>query len=98
MSAARKGRPNFHNRGPLHPLWKGGNAREQQRDRKSPGYQTWRRFVRERADGLCESCQQSHPRRMHAHHIKRFATHPELRLDPDNGVWLCDDCHGEVHA
>lgn len=85
-------------KGEDHYAWKGGITTEQRRDRKSPGYKTWRRQVRENAGDACEACQYTRPRRMHAHHIKSFATHPQLRIDPDNGGWVCDECHNEAHA
>lgn len=85
-------------RGDQHYAWKGALAGEQQRNRKSPGYKSWRRAVKENAGGVCEACQNNHPGRMHAHHVKGFASHPELRLDVTNGAWLCDDCHREAHA
>ena len=85
-------------RGAEHYAWKGGSAAQQKRDRKSPGYKSWRNEVRRRAGGSCESCQSDHGRgRMHAHHLESFATHPHLRLDPDNGAWLCDCCHASMH-
>lgn len=31
------------------------------------------------------------------HHIKHYQTHPELALDNDNLISLCDACHWEVH-
>lgn len=84
-------------KGSAHPHWKGGVTSEQRRDRKSPGYKTWRREVRENAGDICECCECNHGHgRMHAHHIKAFAIFPELRLTPLNGAWLCDDCHEQM--
>ncbi len=31
------------------------------------------------------------------HHIKPYQTHPELALDLDNLVSLCDSCHDAAH-
>ncbi|MDO5299951.1 MAG: HNH endonuclease [Clostridia bacterium] len=31
------------------------------------------------------------------HHIKPYQTHPELALDLDNLMSLCDRCHWDVH-
>lgn len=33
----------------------------------------------------------------HAHHIHPVKTHPELALDPDNGISLCKGCHKYIH-
>lgn len=85
-------------RGADHYAWKGAQAVEQKKDRKSPGYKSWRKAVAKAAGGSCESCQSRHKGRMHAHHILGFSSHPELRLDPGNGAWLCDDCHVTVHS
>jgi len=85
-------------RGAEHYAWKGGRWDVQERHRKSPGYKSWRRAVRDNAGGYCEGCQCRRAKRMHAHHLKGFATHPELRLDPSNGAWLCEDCHRAVHS
>lgn len=35
---------------------------------------------------------------MHAHHIKSYKHHPELRYDFSNGITLCFSCHWKVHA
>jgi 5-methylcytosine-specific restriction endonuclease McrA len=84
-------------RGSAHYNWKGGITPSQKRKRKGRRYYAWRSEVRARAAGSCEACQCERAP-MHAHHIKPFAEFPELRLDPENGAWLCSDCHREVHA
>jgi hypothetical protein len=84
-------------RGADHPSWKGGKADLERR--AIAGYKAWRDEVRRRAGGLCEGCLCNRGKgRMHAHHLKDFASHPELRLNPDNGAWLCDTCHVSIHA
>ena len=34
---------------------------------------------------------------LHVHHVKPFAAHPEIRLDPANLVTLCRPCHIDEH-
>jgi len=70
----------------------GENARE----RLSFKYRTWRSKVLERDGYKCFECGVSE-KIMHAHHIKHFATHINLRYDLDNGITLCPSCHKEVH-
>ncbi len=33
---------------------------------------------------------------LEAHHIEMWATHPELRYEPLNGILLCQRCHLKV--
>jgi HNH endonuclease len=72
--------------------WKGGITPENQRFRASEEYKEWRKAVFERDGYNCVLCGQ-HGFTLHAHHIKPFSTHPELRVDVDNGQTLCKKCH-----
>ena len=58
----------------------------------------WSRIVRIRDEHTCIMCEEKADSRrtMHAHHIDRRVDHPELAVDLDNGVCLCEDCHLRV--
>jgi predicted restriction endonuclease len=57
----------------------------------------WRKEVFERDDYTCRSCgnrsKSNNYLRIEAHHIKPFATFPEVRFNVDNGMTLCKKCH-----
>lgn len=65
-------------------------------ERKTPQYAAWRTAVFERDGYRCAICGEVGGR-LNAHHIKPFARYPDLRLDVDNGITLCEECHKEVH-
>ena len=82
-------------------VWWGRNAtppweRTVKQQRSSPQYQIWREAVFERDDYTCQTCG-VRDGELNAHHVKRFADHPELRFDVDNGVTLCVQCHKQEH-
>ena len=56
----------------------------------SQEYQTWRNKVFELDNGLCVYCGE---KATIAHHILPQKTHPELSLDPKNGLSVCKECH-----
>lgn len=57
-------------------------------------YRAWRRAVVERDERTCQRCGAAGlGRNIHAHHIKPFKDHPELRFDVANGITLCAACH-----
>lgn len=61
----------------------------------SPEYNEWRNAVLFRDGKKCAECGEK--AWLHAHHIKHYAQHPELRFDVSNGVTLCRYCHSEKH-
>jgi len=84
--------------GPDHYNWKGGRPWERFKD---PEYIAWRNAVLSRDGYVCQKCQRQckkHERGLAAHHIKPYASHPELRFDIANGQTLCRKCHMLVHG
>ena len=74
--------------------WK--DTPEQAAFRRSPEYQQWRIIVLERDKYTCQHCEQTGGRLV-VHHVKTFKMNPELRLEPDNGIVLCNNCHEKLH-
>ena len=70
--------------------------RTKRQQRNSPQYIEWRRAVFARDGYKCAICGQVGGT-LNAHHIKPFAKYPDLRLELDNGITLCEKCHREVH-
>lgn len=83
----------FRYSGKDHP-----NYREDAR-RKSRGgsHHKWVNAVISRDGAKCQCCGVVEVE-LHAHHIKSYRDHPELRFDVSNGITLCYKCHWEVHA
>jgi hypothetical protein len=79
--------------GELHPMWNGGTSRAYQTGYYSNDYKKWRLSVFTRDSFTCQCCKKVGVY-LTAHHIKSFAHYPELRFDIDNGVTLCETCHG----
>lgn len=78
--------------GEKHPNWKGGVSRNYKTGYYSTEYKQWRLGVFERDGYRCQGCGVVGGY-LTAHHIKSFAKYPELRLEVDNGVTLCEECH-----
>lgn len=86
-----------------HPAsWKGGVTPERQAIYSS---EQWKEAVKEvwrREDATCQRCgkRQNEERdsKFHLHHLYSFADYPNLRVNPDNLVLLCKECHLFVHS
>lgn len=76
--------------------WKGGVSIENILLKKSGQYKQWRKAVYKRDNWTCQKCGYKGSN-LNAHHIKHFIKHVEIRLDINNGITLCKDCHKEVH-
>ncbi len=50
----------------------------------------WRQYILKLDDNLCVYCEK--PATI-VHHIYSRKTHPELIIDPGNGISVCKDCH-----
>jgi len=84
MSLAHKGNKAYQ--------WKGGNSKGYKTGYYSREYKIWRISVFERDQFRCQVCGIV-GKYLTAHHIKSFAKFPKLRLELDNGITLCEDCH-----
>lgn len=79
------------------PAYIDGKAGERNAFRKENNQlQKWRLLVFKRDNFTCQHCGVN--QELHAHHVKPFAAYPDLRLDVNNGLTLCIDCHGKVHG
>lgn len=56
----------------------------------------WREKVFERDDYTCQDCDQKGGE-LQAHHIKSWSEHPDQRLNLENGLTLCRECHSKRH-
>jgi len=79
--------------GPQNGNWNG----DPRRNHRPSKHAAWARAVISRDGGKCRHCG-SADTELHAHHVKSYKTHPELRFDLDNGLSLCAPCHWQVHS
>lgn len=83
----------FRYRGAEHWKFK-PDARRRSRGQK---HHAWANAVISRDNATCRECGASGIE-LHAHHIKPFSTHPELREEVSNGITLCHACHWAAHT
>lgn len=71
-----------------------GNPLESDK-RRSGNYHHWREAILKRDDYACQCCGRS--KSLEVHHLYPYSERPDLRLDGDNGVTLCKECHKRYH-
>lgn len=84
-------------RGEDCPSYVDGRVAERMSLRFSPEMKRWRYDVFSRDGFCCCHCGDDRGGNLNAHHIKPFAEYPDLRLDVDNGITLCEPCHFLAH-
>jgi 5-methylcytosine-specific restriction endonuclease McrA len=65
--------------------------------RMLPEYQKWRTSVYERDSHTCQKCKKLGGN-INAHHKDGYHWCKERRIDLDNGITLCEDCHNSFHS
>ena len=84
-------------RGAKSHFWKGGITKRNELFRKSWEYAEWRKSVFEKDNWQCQKCGARNGNGkevyLHAHHVKEFSHHIDLRLSVANGITLCEECH-----
>lgn len=56
----------------------------------------WRNEVLARDSYKCVRCGSTD--RLNVHHIQPWKDNPDLRIDVQNGITLCEQCHKDVHS
>lgn len=71
---------------------------ERNTTRAFPGYTRWQYEVKERDKFTCQCCRDKRGGNLVSHHLESWDISKEKRLDINNGVTLCEDCHKDFHG
>lgn len=84
--------------GENNPQWDSTITKEERIiGRRYPEYGRWRKGVYEKDGYKCQCCGDSKGTNLNAHHIFNYTEHPDLRIDIENGITLCEHCHTKFH-
>jgi len=82
--------------------WEGYSSNERQKEWNSKEWQELRKKIFERDNYTCQECGDHNYKgrgksvRLEVHHIKEWCNYPELRLDENNLILLCAECHNKT--
>ena len=88
---------NAFKKGHIPHNYKGGITKDYELIRGSSEYKKWRWTIFIRDHFTCLHCGQVGGQ-LEVHHIKRFSEYSELRLDINNGITLCKECHTKTDS
>lgn len=83
----------FRYSGEDHPNYR----KDARRKNRGGSHHKWVNAVISRDNATCQQCGAKDVE-LHAHHIKSYKDHPDLRFDLSNGLTLCFRCHWDVHS
>jgi len=63
---------------------------------EDPKHIRWSRAVKKRDHFTCIICKKTNIK-LHSHHCNSWDSFEEQRFDVNNGVTLCESCHGRFH-
>lgn len=94
--------PMYGRTGSKNPNWKGGCSPDRQAFYSSKAWARAVTTIWRRDKATCQRCGLRVKGRgreeFHIHHKAGFSEYPEMRLDIDNLVLLCQKCHWWVHS
>lgn len=82
--------------------WEGYSSTERQKEWNSKEWQELRKKIFERDNYTCQECGDYNYKgrgksvRLEVHHIKEWCNYPELRMDENNLILLCAECHNKT--
>lgn len=70
---------------------------EREHKRLMDGYSDWRNCVFNRDNYTCQCCGSNKSGTLIAHHLNSYHWAKEERIDVNNGITLCEECHKKFH-
>lgn len=88
--------PEIGLRGMKKYLTKYGKTFDMHSDEYGRARGKWSKTIRKLDNNMCKLCDSTE--NLHAHHLFPVAQFPDLSLNLDNGITLCESCHDETHG
>lgn len=87
----------YNVKGENNPNWNPNLTDEERKKRRNiEGYNDFIKEVYKRDNWTCQCCNEK-GKKINAHHLNSYDWDKEHRIDINNGITLCEDCHKEFH-